>query len=67
MNYEQRTTNLVSQDTISSDESRATCDGYAHYICREHSTNQPIFMQNKPNFRKARMDVSLAITMNNEQ
>ncbi len=39
------------------------------YICRESSTNSPLFMQNKPNFRKARMNVSLAITRNynNEQ
>ncbi len=27
------------------------------YICREPSTNQLLFMQNKPNFRKAKMNV----------
>jgi len=29
------------------------------YICREPSTNQLLFMQNKPNFRKAKMNVSI--------
>ncbi len=29
----------------------------ALYICREPSTNQPLFMQNKPNFRKSQMNV----------
>jgi len=28
-----------------------------HYICREPSTNQLLFMQNKPNFRKSQMNV----------
>jgi len=28
------------------------------YNCRKYSTNQPIFMQNKANFKKARMNVS---------
>ena len=35
-----------------------------HYICRESSTNQLLFMQNKPNFRKAKMNVNSLITMN---
>ncbi len=30
-----------------------------HYICREPSTNQLLFMQNKPNFRKSQMNVSI--------
>jgi len=34
------------------------------YICRESSTNQLLFMQNKPNFRKAKMNVNSLITMN---
>ncbi len=29
------------------------------YICRESSTNQLLFMQNKPNFRKSQMNVSI--------
>jgi len=37
-----------------------------HYICRESSTNQLLFMQNKPNFRKAKMNVNSLITMNYE-
>ena len=28
------------------------------YICRESSTNQLIFIQNKPNFRKPKMNLS---------
>ena len=38
------------------------------YICREPSTNQLLFMQNKPNFRKAQMNVSIYYTKvyNNE-
>ncbi len=34
------------------------------YICREPSTNQLLFMQNKPNFRKAKMNISNIITRN---
>jgi len=34
------------------------------YICREPSTNHLLFMQNKPNFRKAKMNVNSLITMN---
>ncbi len=34
------------------------------YICREPSTNQLLFMQNKPNFRKSQMNVSNIITRN---
>ncbi len=29
------------------------------YICRESSTNQLLFMQNKPNFRKSQMNLSI--------
>ncbi len=29
------------------------------YICRETSTNQLLFMQNKPNFRKSQMNVNI--------
>ncbi len=32
------------------------------YICRESSTNQLLFMQNIPNFRKAKMNVNLYTT-----
>ncbi|MFH1882784.1 MAG: hypothetical protein ABIL62_08760, partial [Planctomycetota bacterium] len=31
-------------------------------ICREPSTNQLLFMQNKPNFRKAQMNANVFIT-----
>ena len=34
-----------------------------HYICRERSTNQLLFMQNKPNFRKSQMNANSLITM----
>jgi len=33
-----------------------------HYICRGPSTNQLLFMQNKPNFRKSQMNVSIFST-----
>ncbi len=32
------------------------------YICREPSTNQLLFMQNKPNFQDTQMNVNLYIT-----
>ena len=32
------------------------------YICRERSTNQLLFMQNKPNFQKAKMNINSLIT-----
>jgi len=41
----------------------------AHYICREPSTNQLLFMQNKPNLvrrRRIANDVSFFYTMNYE-
>ncbi len=38
----------------------------ALYICRDASTNQLLFMQNKPNFQKAKMNVKSLITMNYE-
>ncbi len=36
------------------------------YICRESSTNQLLFMQNKPNLRKAKMNVNSLITTDYE-
>ncbi len=36
------------------------------YICREPSTNQLLFMQNKPNFQDTQMNVSLNITKDYE-
>ncbi len=36
------------------------------YICRESSTNQPLFMQNKPNFQKVKMNVSILLTRDYE-
>jgi len=32
-----------------------------HYICRESSTNQLLFMQNKPNFPKSQMNANVFI------
>ncbi len=37
------------------------------YICRELSTNQLLFMQNKPNFQKSQMNVNLYNTTNYER
>ena len=34
-----------------------------HYICRESSTNQLLFMQNKPNFRKSQMNLKFCKQM----
>ncbi len=36
------------------------------YICRESSTNQLLFMQNKPNFQKSQMNVNLYNTRDYE-
>ncbi len=36
------------------------------YICRELSTNQLLFMQNKPNFRKSQMNVNIYNTTDYE-
>jgi len=33
------------------------------YICREPSTNQLLFMQNKPNFQKSQMNVNILLQM----
>ncbi len=38
----------------------------ALYICRERSTNQLLFMQNKPNYKDAQMNVNTLITMDYE-
>jgi len=37
-----------------------------HYICRESSTNQLLFMQNKPNVKDAQMNLSAFIKMTYE-
>jgi len=39
----------------------------ALYICRESSTNSPLFMQNKPNLLRTQMNVTSVVTMNYEQ
>ena len=36
------------------------------YICRGSSTNQLLFMQNKPNFQKAKMNINSLITTDYE-
>jgi hypothetical protein len=33
------------------------------YFCREHSTNQPFFMQNKANVKDAQMNINTFVTM----
>ena len=55
MNYEQCTTRYEMRNT------RYAIRAPALYICREHSTNQLLFMQNKPNFRKNQMNVSILL------
>jgi hypothetical protein len=47
--------------------SYGTCGHSLLYSCRECSTNRPIFMQNKANFRKSQMDVKLNITRDYEE
>ena len=37
------------------------------YYCRESSTNRPIFMQNKANFKNNQIDVKLIITRDYEK
>jgi len=34
------------------------------YNCRESSTNRPLFMQNKPNFKIGKMNITSATTWN---
>ncbi len=63
MNYEQCTTKYAIRDTQYSPT--VICPPPL-YICREPSTKQLLFMQNKPNFRKAKMNVNSLITMNYE-
>ncbi len=36
------------------------------YICRETSTNSPLFMQNKPNLLNIQMNVSIVLTRDYE-
>jgi len=42
----------------------AFLSGAGLYICRESSTNQLLFMQNKPNFQDAQMNVNIYNTKN---
>jgi len=37
------------------------------YNCRESSTNQPLFMQNKPNFQNGKMNIALYPETNYER
>jgi len=46
--------------------SRGACGHGLFYSCKECSTNRPVFMQNKANFLKSQMDISLNITRNYE-
>ena len=36
------------------------------YICRERSTNPPLFIQNKPNFQKSQMNLNKVLTRDYE-
>ncbi len=42
------------------------CRGPFLYICRGFSTNQTLFMQNKPNFQKSQMNLNIYNTTNYE-
>jgi len=74
MNHSQRTTQYEIRDTkpvlivIEGYDIRHTIYEIRVrlYICRESSTNQLLFMQNKPNFRKAQMNISVYSTMDYE-
>ena len=46
---------------------RHTLPEIALYNYRGTSTNQPVFLQNKPNFRNAQMNVTSVKTMTYEQ
>jgi len=47
--------------------SHGTCGHGLLYNCRKYSTNRPIFMQNKANFRKSKMNVNLITTRDYEK
>jgi hypothetical protein len=47
--------------------SHGTCGHGLFDKCRERSTNRPIFMQNKANFRKSQMDIKLNISRDYEK
>jgi len=51
---------------VSSIENRVIYVPIRHYICRGSSTNQLLFMQNKPNFRKSQMNVNIYNTTDYE-
>jgi len=52
MNYEPRNTLYAIRYT------RVIYVPIRHYICRERSTNQLLFMQNKPNVKYAQINVN---------
>jgi len=47
--------------------SHGTCGHGLFYSRRELSTNRPVFLKNKANFRKSQMDVTLNISRNYEK
>jgi hypothetical protein len=47
--------------------SHGTCGHGLLYNCKECSTNRPIFMQNKANFRKSQMNIKLNMTRDYEK
>ncbi len=57
----------VKLQSKNSQVSHGTCGHGLLYNCRESSTNQPIFMQNKANFRKSQMDVKFNISIDYEK
>ncbi len=67
MNNVPRTMNTVPRTNHPSCLSRRVPHRHL-YICRGPSTNQLLFMQNKPNFQKAKMNINIYYTKvyNNE-
>jgi hypothetical protein len=56
-----------SVKTKNSTISRGTCCHGLLDKCRKYSTKRPIFLQNKANFRKSQMDVTLNISRDYEK
>ncbi len=65
MNNVPRNTRYASRDTQYAIRNTRQPSS-ALYICREPSTNQLLFMQNKPNFRKSQMNANLYNTTDYE-
>ena len=67
MNYEQCTTNYEHRPPHKPPILPISPGPPSHlYICREPSTNQLLFMQNKPNFQESQMNANVFITKDYE-